>query len=353
MRNITSLSVTNALAASQEKMSAAGCSLLAAFVSYDVPVKVPRETARAAFKDAGYFEIGKACIPLLSPESALRKANTQKKPPKGLAVKEFPNPHNASVSFGIFYSPTAVDGEAGDLTVGARVRVNGDTNTVEVVPPEGEEKAHGPALRFGQDLARRANGLIKFCETSDITSALLAVLEKMHALKLSKHGRGHIVLAARLSTWGALMDRLSVHQVSTNMLSIWDLPDHILSARESGRDSFIEQIRDLRQRCADACGPERKGTRSDALQKSIDACATLINEAHLYAAILGDLVAGVEADVSKVKKVFDNLASGGSPTFSADLVMAPTSIDRPTEPEVSVETDENGDKVVTIPSAEA
>ena len=229
MRSYNS-NVLSALRASEEKMRANGSTLLGAFVSEDIHGKVRREEARQVFIRQGFREIARTEIPSVTPEQALRKACTMQKAPGGLTVSEFQNPSNSRLSYGVYFKPSdenADASEAGDkLVCGARVRVDPVKNLVEFLPPEGQSEGNAHCMGHARNLANKAQNLVDFAETSDITGALGKVLEQMFALKLSQHGRGHIILTQYVGKWTALLDALSIFGVRGRTLSIWDLPDH-------------------------------------------------------------------------------------------------------------------------------
>lgn len=333
-----SSNVLASLKASETKMVLAGSPLLAAFVSVDLHGKSKREEVRQVFIKHNFRDIARSHIPAVSATQALRKSVTMSKPSGGMSVSEFINPSNSPLAFGVYFIPSeeaTEQSEKGDKHVcGARVRVNPETNSVEALPPEGKsvEEAHGGCLNYARSIAGKATALVENAETSDITSALASVLGTMFALKLSQHGRGHIILPKYLSRWTALLDSLAPFGVRGRMLSLWDLPDHKAEACEAGRDAFIGKIRELRERAVEMVkktGANKKGPRGDSLQNTLCDCTNLANEAKLYGDILGDLREGIEKDVAEIRKVVDALVSGRTVSYSDSDAEKPTSIDLP------------------------
>lgn len=369
------LSTLAALAAATEIMKIAGCPIIGALVSYNVNVgNVERTVMRTALIDAGFPTIARAAIPVVTVEAGLRMAQSQLKPTTGFAVLRVAKPSEASpLELAVWKgNPDADSTGSAKPIMGGRVRVD-QNGEARAYPPEGiqwplrevgegdnewsaEEQATCECMNYANALAVRANRLARYVETSDVTTALQAVLTGMHAAKQCQHGRGHFLLARFVEPWTRLGEALRPYGVTFPMTSMWGLPDHIQAARETAEDSFGEKIRDLRTRLRDAADPKApKGTRSDSLTARIQECVDLVSEARMFRDILGDAVAGIEADVSKVKIKFTALQGGVKVTYTAGDVDAPLSFGEAPAPVVgTVETPgeingtklEPGDRVV-------
>lgn len=332
-----------ALKAAEEQMKAAGAPLIGGVVSYDVHAHaVERGAFRAALAAAGFGTIAKASIPTHGPEQALSLAVTQVKATKRMAALEVGVPSDkATLEYGIWRGdPKAKSAGQEKPIMGARVRVlNG---AIEVVPVEGatwpipehtdgkpysdEEQALQACMAFGRQIVFRANRLLKFVETSDITGALGAVLTGFHAAKMADHGRGHFLLAQFVPQWAALMDALQPYGVTPRFVSMWGLPDHVAEAKESAKNDFRDKVLDLRKRLQEASGKSRaggRGPRGDTLERAIKECVMVQNEAAMFTTVLGDLKALIEADVEAVRSHFVKLASGVSVVYGATDVDAP------------------------------
>lgn len=377
MRN---LGILATLKVDEQTMQAAGCPLIGGVASYDVNVRaVERSVFRTAMSDAGYAAIGRACVPVLTHDQALGAAVTQCKPPKRLAVLEITVPSDkASAEYGIWRGdPKARSAGDEKPVMGARVRVLG--GKVEHLPPDGatwplpekkageaytaEEEAIQACMGYARTVANRANRLVRFVETSDVTTSLAAVLESFHAAKLADHGRGHFLLGRYVPQWAALMDTLAPFGVEGRFIAMFGLASHVEEARESAKGSFQEKILDLRKRLVEASGKSSgkgRGPRSDSMERAINNCVSLVNEAKLYQDILGDLRGAIEADVEAVKIRFIKLASGNTVTYTASDVEAPLlgeaqirEDDEPACPTVIVTgAHKLADGTVVIPSSE-
>lgn len=317
---------------SESKMSAMGAKLLGAAVAYNVKVDVPREAMRAAFTGAGFGQIKIPAVPL---PSALNKATAQLKPRKPLSLAWFAAPNaDTPAALGVYVTDANGSGESGDSqNCGARVRIS---NGVAVaLPPEGGE-AHPAALEYANRLAIRTNKIHNYVETSDVTNALAEVLYAMKAAKFCEHGRGHFILSGFVEQWSGLCDALAPYGVSGRMVSMWDsMADHVSEAKESAKGTFAEDLSELRVKLAEAASG--KGTRSDAMSRRLDECRDLVNKAELYRSVLAETADAITDDVNKVRKMFSDILSGKSVTFTLDDAQALSSFEVETIADADVE----------------
>lgn len=319
-----------ALQASQEKMKLAGAPLIGAIVTYNVTLRgVERSVLRRAFEKAGFGVQARACIASPSADQALRMAPTRLGPPKGLAIKPFTLTDNAVYSVGIYERdpdlPAEEPSEKGDpLLCGARVRI--ENGLAVAMPPEDQTDGFSFSMSYARALALRANNLVRFAETSDVTGTLDAILIVMHGVKQCDHGRGHLILERYVAPWSTLTDALVPFGLDPRMVTLWGLPDHIATAATTAKDSFSEKILELRlklQVAAGKTGKNGKGPRGDSMGRAIEECVKVVNEANMYQSILGDLSAAIKADVAAVQKHFATLANGGHVAYGGADVDAP------------------------------
>jgi hypothetical protein len=334
---MTKLSTMAAIAASTVTMQSAGCPLIGAHVSYDVTLRrVPRSVMRSAIVAAGFPAIAKASVTSVTPAQGLATARTQLKPTGSLSVLNVgKSADNAPLELAIWRGDPEA-GSSGDEppTMGARVFVDQAGQVVARAPagavwprpesddePTDKEQAIDACMGYARNLAARANDLVRYVETSDVTKALALVLDGLHGAKECNHGRGHFILARYVETWSKLSDALAPYGVKGHTTTLWGLADHVEQAREAAKDSFAEKIRDLRTRLSDASSG--KGASNSALARSLDNCVALVNEAKLYQDILGDLQGKINADVDAVRKLFLKLQAGGRVTYMGADIDAP------------------------------
>jgi hypothetical protein len=339
-----------ALAESSKIMVAAGAPLIGANVSFDVSSgNVERAVMRKAFADAGYPAIAKSCIPEVTVEQGLKMAPAQLKPPKGLALLPITEKDSSSrVEVGIWRGDPKSDARgSAPPAMGARVVIN-QGGRAEALPP-----VDGPVIEscmgYAKSLAVRANRLSRFVETNDVTAALANVISTFHGAKLASHTRGGFILARFVEPWLALTTALRPFGVVGKMADLWGLPTHKEEAREIAEASFGEKIKDLRARLSDAA--QGKGKRSDSLQRSLDECIALVNEAKMFEDILGATVAAITTEADAVRKLFVKLQGG------CDIVYNPHDVEKPLPfgidtivPEPEHEVKRLSDGTVIIPS---
>jgi hypothetical protein len=342
------MSIMLKLRESESKMSAMGAKLLGAAVAYNVKVDVPREAMRAAIVGAGF---GRVKIPDVPLPSALNKATAQLKPRKPLSLAWFAAPNaDTPAALGIYVTDPNGSGEAGDPQFcGARVRIS--NGSAVALPPEGGE-ANPLALEYAKRLAARTNKIHTYVETSDVTNALAEVLSGMKAAKFCEHGRGHFILSGFVEQWSSLCDALAPYGVSGRMVSMWDsMSDHVSEAKESAKSTFAEDLADLRVKLAKAAAGE--GTRSDAMSRRLDECRDLINKAELYRSVLAETADAITGDVTKIRKMFSDILSGKSVTFTLDDAAQPSSFELPEVEADAIEVAADaGDEPFELPAAE-
>ncbi len=222
--------------------------------------------------------------------------------------------------------------------MGARVRINA-AGAAEYLPREGvtlplpedsstwtpEQAAVSACLPFARSIATRTNRIVRYVETNDITQTLQAILEaKMFGAKFSNHGRGHFILAAHAEKWHALMDALAPFGVEPVILPIYKDGCGDVTTAAAAKDDFASKILKLRkdlQETANKGGT--RGPRQDSLERRVQECIQLVNQANMYAEILGGMKDSVVKDAEAVKALFVKLQNGGRVTYGAADVDAP------------------------------
>lgn len=334
-------STLSALLAAQTTMAAAGMPLMGEFASYNVTAhNVERTVIRDVFARAGYGTFATACIPKYTPVQALGNAISQIKPPKGLAVLPVRQlSDGCQVEFAIWRGNPDSTSKGTEVPVmGARVSVN-SSGAAEFLAREGvalplpedsstwtdEQAAVSACLGFARSLAVRANRIVRYVETNDVTQTLQNILtEKMFGAKFSDHGRGHFILAAYAEKWHKLMDALAPFGVEPVILPIYKDGCGDVTTATAAKDDFASKILQLRkdlQEVANKGG--KRGPRQDSLERRVQECIALVNQANMYAEILGSMKDAVVADTEAVKKLFKKLQDGGRVTYGAADVDAP------------------------------
>jgi hypothetical protein len=310
-----------ALAESSKIMMEAGAPLIGAIVSYDVNSgDVERALMRLAFVDAGFPDLAKAGIPDVSVSQGLKMAPSQLKPPKNMSVSPITDKDETSTAeLGVYYGKNLDHGGKNKPQLGGRVVIDQSGKAVAMPPTEGEP--HDGCMSYAAALASRANRLSRFVETNDVTGTLASIFDRMFGAKFSSYTRGGFILGKFVEPWVALMEALEPYGVVGKLADLYGLPTHKAEAREVTEASFAEKVTALRGRLAEAA--KGKGTRSDSLQRSLDECINVVNQANLFSDILGDVVKDIQAEVAKVKKHFVNLQGGTTVVYGAVDVEKP------------------------------
>ena len=320
-----------ALAESSAIMQAAGAPLIGAIVSFDVNSgSVERAVMRKAFADAGFPAEAKVGVPEVTVAQGLKMAPSQLKPPRGLSVSPITDKDETSTAeLGVYFGSKLDHAGKNKPALGARVVIDKTGKAVAMPPTEGEP--HDGSMSYAATLALRANRLHRYVETNDVTQTLANIFDKMFGAKLSSHTRGGFILGKFVEPCVSLMEALAPFGVVGKLADLYGLPTHKAEAREVTEASFAEKVTALRERLAKAAKGE--GTRSDSLQRSLDECIAVTNQAMLFQDILEGVVDDIKAEVAAVKRHFVNLQGGVTVTYGATDVERPLSFG-PAAPEV-------------------
>lgn len=285
--------------ASQESAIASGASHLGDIVSYDATaLRVKRTELREIFEAHGHSDL----IPNeIEPSNALSRA-AGKPLPKGLITKAFGKPRkDTSYAVGI-YLQVAKDGEAGDsITCGARVRV--EHGSAVPLAPEGCDPIP-ECFEVAERIARDANELIHFAETTDVTAAVVSVITGPYrGIAMRRRGGVYFVRPEFSAAWQALAMGLARYGFKDLSYPMAGDGRSQKAAAHMVKHSLEQELADLRKQLSEMDdGP--RGTRDSTVEKRVAECEELVSKAELYESILGDWLGEVRLGIDRVKGAF-------------------------------------------------
>jgi hypothetical protein len=285
---------------SQEHAIASGATHIGDIVSYDATaLRIQRTELGELFETHGHTDLIPATI---EPSVALSRA-AGKPLPKGLMTKAFGKPKkDTSYAVGV-YVLVPKDGEAGDaFQCGARVRI--ENGSAVALPPEGEAPV-SECLEVAERIAKDANELIHYAETTDVTAAVVSVITGPYrGIAMRRRGGVYFVRPEFSAPWQALALGLAKYGFKDLSYPMAGDGRSQKAAAHMVRHSLEQELADLRKQLSELDSGTR-GTRDSTVEKRVADCEALVSKAELYESILGDWLGEVRSGIDRVKGAFE------------------------------------------------
>lgn len=303
----------------QQELAATGASHIGNLISWNVPddLDIPRAEVRALL---GSVNLEKLC-PDLAPTSALRRAISEGRGPKGHFAREFARASDdRSCAHGIYRARG--EGESGDaMLCGARVRLDGERAVA--LPPEGKT-GEEEALSWAAQLAARANHLVDNCTGRDVSAALVKVGEALAAVPLRDRGGFYLLAPASCPTWAALVPRLRELGFWMITVELFGTPGNLEAAGEAAKGALET---DLAQLAVDLEKARTEGMRESSLELRLKTLEDLRAKAELYRGVLTGTAEAIGARMAELTAAFTEkldenraaVARGDKPVVSDEV----------------------------------
>ena len=307
------------IADEQAKMADQGAEHIGDLVSWNCPdsLDVPRADVRALFGQANLEKL----LPDLAPPSALRRAISEGKAPKGLFAMEFEAASDdRACAHGIYRKRGA--GEGGDdMICVARVRIDGETAVA--LPPEGKA-GEEEGLAWAASLVERANHLIENCAGRDVSGALVKVAAHFKAVPLRERGGFYLLPPASCSTWASLVPELRRLGFWMITIQMHGSPTNLAACGEAAKGSLEADLEELARDLEKA---QTEGLRISSLEHRIKMIEELGAKAELYRGVLAGAAEGITAQMAALKVAFEKkldedkaaISRGDKPAVSSEV----------------------------------
>jgi hypothetical protein len=289
--------VVTRLRATGERAMLDGARHLGDVVTYDAErIRIPRADLRAAFESEGFGEYVPSEI---EARSALSRA-AGKPVPRDIILEAFVRPNKDTPhAIGVYKKEPGSD-ESGDKFVcGARVRVAAG-DTVIALSPEGGF-SEPSCFEVAERIARDARELLTFAETTDVTSAAIAVLTgPLSAIPMRKRGGVYFLRPAAGEAW----QRLAAKLLPFGFVDLsYPMADDQRSTKATGHMVKASLESDLAALRKELAGLNDK-TRESTVERRVADCDALVAKSELYADILGGWLDQLRADSAALKSSF-------------------------------------------------
>lgn len=245
-------------------------------------------------------------------DSALTRAAAEGRKPAGLVVRAFERPNRDTPCAVGLYRVRGRDGESGDDYVCvARVRVA--AGSALPLPPEGEVTfSDEDARRFAEDIAKRANHLVGYVQSKDVSKAMTDALHAIGAVPLRDRGGFYLVPPGQCERWRRLSSDLEAIGVERILIEMHDAPSNISAATRAASASLESDLAELQRELQDSIGKQDSDRkRPAALTRRVEECERIRAKAALFRDLLAGKVDELDAQLAQLGGAFKTLLDGG------------------------------------------